>query len=317
MSKIDIIIPTYNAVDTLDRVLASIYMQTIRDDITVYVVNDCDGQEYNLDKWNLNIKYLQTPQNGGAGMARQYGIDCGDSPYVLFVDSDDCLASAFACELLWYTAESKKADMVCGAFDNDMRTNDKFTIGEEGSSTTWLHGKLYRREFLDANKIRFREGLRTNEDCYFNQLFLSYNPNAIKIDKVCYSWLWTNGSLTRTGKADNRFNILYDYIQAAQAYIDEVYMREITACPVVQKMIADDLMVIYRYYNEIIDTYDATYQEKYIERCKEYAKSLKKVPDALGDDLLAVSNMNLLKSVEFSSRIPTVSVPDFAKMIMS
>ena len=319
MAKIDIIVPTYKAEKTLDRVLASIYMQTIRDELNVYVVNDCDGIDYSplLAKWDLNITYLTTPKNGGAGMARQFGLDNSNSEYTMFIDSDDCLASAFACELLWYNAKSKNADMVCGAFDNDFRTDNKFAVGESEHSTTWLHGKLFKRAFLDRHKIRFRENLRVNEDCYFNQLFLSYEPNAITIDKVCYSWLWTDGSLTRSGKTDNRFWVLYDYIQAAEAYIDEVCMRKMTDKPVVLKMIADDLMITYRYYNEILDTYSADYGDKYLQRCKEYyANALSKVPQALDDELLTTSNMNVLKNVEFTSRIPSVSIPQFAKMIM-
>ena len=294
MAKIDIIVPTYKAEKTLNRVLASVYMQTIRDELNVYVVNDCDGISYSplLAKWDLNIAYLTTPKNGGAGMARQFGLDNSDSEYVMFIDSDDCLASAFACELLWYNAKSKNVDMVCGAFDNDFRTDNKFAVGESEHSTTWLHGKLFKRAFLYKNNIRFRENLRVNEDCYFNQLFLSYEPNAITIDKVCYSWLWTDGSLTRSGKTDNRFWVLYDYIQAAEAY--------------------------YRYYNEILDTYSIDYGDKYLQRCKEYyANALSKVPQALDDELLTTSNMNVLKNVEFTSRIPSVSIPQFAKMIMS
>lgn len=320
MAKLDIIIPTFHAEKTLDRVMASIYMQTIKDEISVYVVNDCDGINYSavLSKWDLDITYLETPKNGGAGTARQYGLDHSYSEYVLFIDGDDCLASAFACELLWYNAKSKDADMVCGAFDNDFRTDGKFAVSENEHSTTWLHGKLFKRQFLNEHDIRFRSDLRTNEDCYFNQLFLSYEPNAITINKVCYSWLWTNGSLTRTGAADNRFWILYDYIQAAEEYIDEVSLRNITDKAVVLKMIADDLMIIYRYYNEILDSYNSDYAGQYLRRCKEYyLNALSRVPKALDDEILTISNMNVLKNVEFTSRIPSVSIPEFAKMIMS
>lgn len=317
MAKIDIIVPTYCAEKTLDRVMASIYIQTIKGDIRVYVVNDCDGIDYAplLVKWDLNIEYLVMSENGGAGMARQFGLDRSSSEYVMFIDSDDCLSSPFACELLWYNARCKDADMVCGVFDNDFRTDNKFAVGETASSPTWLHGKLFKREFLDKYNIRFREGLRTNEDCYFNQLFLSYEPNAITIDKVCYSWLWTVGSLTRK---NNRFEVLYDYIQAAELYVDEVCNRELYSKPVVLKMISDDLMIIYRYYNEILDTYDEKYCDKYLQRCREYyTKALSRVPEALGDELLTLSNMNVLKNAEFISRIPSISIPQFAKLIMS
>lgn len=319
MSKLDIIIPTYKAQKTINRVLASVYMQSIADDIQIYVVNDCDGCDYAqcLLDYKLNITYLTTPENCGAGGARQYGLDHSESEFVMFIDADDCLASTFACELLWYHAVSKNADMVCGAFDNDFRTDGKFAVSENEHSTTWLHGKLFRRSFLSEHKIRFASNLRSNEDCYFNQLFLSYEPNAITINKVCYSWIWTEGSLTRTGKFDNRFYILYDYIQAAEEYIQACLERRIADKPVVLKMIADNLMIIYRYYNEILDTFDSEYGSKYLQRCKQYfANYLSKVPQALDDELLTVSNMNVLKNVEFTSRIPSVSIPEFAKLIM-
>lgn len=320
MAKLDIIIPTYNATKTLARALASIYIQTIKDDVNVYVVNDCDEADYSdiIERWvrDLNLFYLQTPKNGGAGMARQYGLDKSDSKFVMFLDADDALASAFSCELLLHNAEEHNADMVCGAFDNDFRQNG-FAVGETETSTTWLHSKLFKREFLDKHSIRFREGLRSNEDCYFNQLFCSYEPKAISLKKVCYSWIYTNGSLTRTGESDNRFNILYDYIQAAETYIDECVKRGVTNNRQVLRLIADNLLIVYRYYNEIIDTCSEEMSKKYLDRCKEYYKNyLSLVPDALADELLTESNMVILRNVEFTSRIPTVSIPEFARLIM-
>lgn len=319
MSKMDIIIPAYRAEQTINRTLASIYMQTFKDEICIYIVGDCDGVDYrnNLFRDLLNVTYLSTKKNVGAGGTRQVGINNSSSDYFMFMDSDDCLASAFSCELLYRNAILNNADMVAGSFDNDIRDNNTVSIGEDNGSLTWLHGRIFKRSFIDEHKICFREDLRTNEDCYFNQLFFSYEPNAINMHKVCYSWLWTDGSLTRSGKTDNRFWVLYDYIQAAEAYIDEVCMRKMTNKPVVLKMIADDLMITYRYYNEILDTYSTDYGDKYLQRCKEYyANALSKVPQALDDELLTTSNMNVLKNVEFTSRIPSVSIPQFAKMIM-
>lgn len=315
----DIIIPAYCAEQTINRTLASIYMQTFKDDIYVYIVGDCDGVDYsnNLFRDLLDIVYLSTEKNVGAGGARQTGINNSNSEYFMFIDADDCLASAFSCELLYYNAISNNADIVAGSFDNDIREGKKVSVGENNGSLTWLHGRIFKRKFIQDNNICFRESLRTNEDCYFNQLAFSYEPNAINMHKVCYSWIWTDGSLTRTGASDNRFHILYDYIQAAEAYIDEVCMRKMTDKPVVLKMIADDLMITYRYYNEILDTYSTDYGDKYLQRCKEYyANALSKVPQALDDELLTTSNMNVLKNVEFTSRIPSVSIPQFAKMIM-
>ena len=319
MAKLDIIIPCYKATKTLGRTLASIYMQTIKDEINVFVVNDADGLNYSdiIHKFNMNITYLVCPQNGGAGMARQFGIDHSDSEYIMFVDADDCLASAFACELLLCEAKKRDADLVVGAFDNDMRNGKQVAIGETVDSTTWLHGKLFKRSYLAEHNICFKEGMRTNEDVYFNQLVLAYEPVAMSVKKICYSWIFNQGSLTRTGEVDNRYNILYDYIGVSEEFALEALRRGLLKNEQVVRLVTDNLMVVYRYYNEILDTHDEEHGERFLKRCKEYYhNALELIPEALDDELLAFSNMKLLGSPEFASRIPTVSIPEFARMIM-
>ena len=319
MAKLDIIIPCYKATKTLGRTLASIYMQTIKDEINVFVVNDADGLNYSdiIHKFNMNITYLVCPQNGGAGMARQFGIDHSDSEYIMFVDADDCLASAFACELLLCEAKKRDADLIVGAFDNDLRNDKQVAIGETIDSCTWLHSKLFKRSYLVEHNICFKEGMRTNEDVYFNQLVLAYEPVAMSVKKICYSWIFNQGSLTRTGEVDNRYNILYDYIGVSEEFALEALRRGLLKNEQVVRLVTDNLMVVYRYYNEILDTHDEEHSERFLKRCKEYYhNALELIPEALDDELLAFSNMKLLGSPEFASRIPTVSIPEFAKMIM-
>ena len=325
MAHLDIIIPCYKATKTLERTLASIYMQTIKDDIHVYISNDADGLDYGdiINKFDLNITYKVCPENGGAGLARQFGIDYSQnqedkSDYIMFVDADDCLASAFACEMLLCEAKKCDADLVVGAFDNDMRNGKQVAIGETVDSTTWLHGKMFKRDYLIKHNISFKQGMRTNEDVYFNQLALSYEPVARSIKKICYSWIFNQGSLTRTGEKDNRYDILYDYIIVSEEFALEALRRGLLDNEQVVRLVTDNLMVIYRYYNEILDAHDEEHGNRYLNRCKEYYhNALELIPEALDDELLAASNMKLLGSPEFASRIPTVSIPDFAKMIMS
>lgn len=323
MAKLDIIIPCYKAKKTIARTLHSIAMQSIVDDLQVVIVNDCDGLNYDsiIDTasfGDLNIRYITKEENGGAGMARQYGIDHSESEYIMFVDADDCLASAFSCELLLCEAKKSDADLVVSAFDNDMRIGKQVAIGETIDSSTWLHGKVFKRSYLAENNICFKEDMRTNEDVYFNQLVLSYEPIARSLKKICYSWIFNQGSLTRTGEVDNRYNILYDYISAAEEFALEALRRGLLKNEQVVRLVTDNLMVVYRYYNEILDTHDEEHGKKFLDRCKEYYhNALELIPEALDDELLAFSNMKLLGSPEFARRIPTVSIPEFAKMIMS
>ena len=319
MSKLNIIIPAYKATKTINRALASIYMQTIKDELRVTIVSDSDGIDYsdNMFKDDLNITYLSTDKNMGAGGARQLGLDNSEDMYIMFMDADDALSSAFSCELLLCEALKKDADLIVGAFDNDLRNDKQVAIGETIDSCTWLHSKLFKRSYLAEHDICFKEGMRTNEDVYFNQLVLAYEPVAMSVKKICYSWIFNQGSLTRTGEVDNRYNILYDYIGVSEEFALEALRRGLLKNEQVIRLVTDNLMVVYRYYNEILDTHDEEHGERFLKRCKEYYhNALELIPEALDDELLAFSNMKLLGSPEFASRIPTVSIPEFAKSIM-
>ena len=46
---------------------------------------------------------------------------------------------------------------------------------------TWLHGKMYKRKFLEKNNIKFNKS-RANEDNGFNRLIIFMKPNIIFLD---------------------------------------------------------------------------------------------------------------------------------------
>lgn len=63
-----------------------------------------------------------------------------------------------------------------------MRDNAK-TVKEK--NLIWLHGKVYRREFLENNDIHFNNS-SANEDNGFNRLVLLNNPVIAYIDRLTY-----------------------------------------------------------------------------------------------------------------------------------
>ena len=80
MSKIDLIIPTYKAKETIFQTLSSVAIQSVAQDINVLMVVDADGYSYDdlYHKFddvfgNFTVYYLE--ENGGPAVARQYGID--------------------------------------------------------------------------------------------------------------------------------------------------------------------------------------------------------------------------------------------------
>ena len=93
--KIDVIIPAYNVPDEiLFRCLSSIACQDIVSELEVTIVDDASTkQNYSKVSKNfesvLKINILRYETNGGAGVARQYGLDHTNNGYVTFIDADD------------------------------------------------------------------------------------------------------------------------------------------------------------------------------------------------------------------------------------
>lgn len=71
---IDIIIPAYNAHDTIKNTLASIAMQQNAKDLNVYVIDDCSNKGYeeevDLFKDVLNIRLFRLEKNMGPRLCK-------------------------------------------------------------------------------------------------------------------------------------------------------------------------------------------------------------------------------------------------------
>ena len=92
MTKVSIIIPTYNRLTRLKQVIAAIEHQTYAlDDVEVIVVSDgsTDGTDAYLStiKTSLNLRYV-LQQNAGPAAARNNGIRNAQGDIILFIDDD-------------------------------------------------------------------------------------------------------------------------------------------------------------------------------------------------------------------------------------
>ncbi|APX64130.1 glycosyltransferase family 2 protein [Acinetobacter schindleri] len=92
---ISVIIPMYNASETIVRVLDSVKKQTLECDYEVLVVNDGSKdssknvvESYILANPLLNIKLIDKP-NGGVSTSRNAGLKASQGDLIAFLDSDD------------------------------------------------------------------------------------------------------------------------------------------------------------------------------------------------------------------------------------
>ena len=196
--SLDIIIPCYNAKDTLFYTLSSICIQQGIKDFKVYLINDKSDYDYKeeVDYFlnYFNIQEIKLKKNLGPGGARREGIKKSNSQYIMFIDSDDILFNVYSIRDLYNSCSDHD---LC--ISNFIYERDNVRVIKRRNSI-WLHGKIYRREFLDKYNINFNDS-RANEDNGFNRLVLLMNPNINYLNKVTYVYRDNSFSITRK---DNR-----------------------------------------------------------------------------------------------------------------
>lgn len=202
---VDIIIPAYNCNKTLPKLLASVELQTNKKDYLVTVIDDCSREDMtpiiNDFKRRINLQYFRLEKNlKYPGLVRQEGILRTSAPYIMFVDSDDYLAPK-AVDVANTVMTNTDADVVIGYFYRETK-HGKWDIMKENSST-WLHGNIYRRDFLEKNEISFPSGY--NEDGAFNTQCYMLTDKIRTVNIPIYYWTNTEGSITREkGKFSQR-----------------------------------------------------------------------------------------------------------------
>ena len=203
-NKIDIIIPAYKAQETILRTLSSIAEQTILDDIEVTIVNDCcpngDYKKFvQMFSPYFKIREIKLKENGGPGVARQYGIDNTYNEFFTCIDADDTFNGSLALEVL-RTGLTEQPIFQCASATFLQLGETVRQIVPHQNDMVWMFGKLYRRAFIERYKIRFNE-TRANEDTGFNTIvrLLCDNPNEqIRfIPEAVYYWHNKHDSITR------------------------------------------------------------------------------------------------------------------------
>lgn len=92
--KVSIIMPYYNSAKYIKETVSSIINQTFTN-WELIIINDCstatdtDFVLHSIESLDNRIKILKTNKNGGAGVARNVGIEYAKGEYLAFCDSDD------------------------------------------------------------------------------------------------------------------------------------------------------------------------------------------------------------------------------------
>jgi glycosyltransferase involved in cell wall biosynthesis len=237
MMKISIIIPVYNAAQSLDRCICSVLEQSYASFEAVLVDDgSTDDSTAICDRYAAEDSRVVVihKTNGGVSSARNAGIEAATGDYIMFLDADDVL-SLDALE----TLSNKDADMVVGGFRKVVSGHtsyervpkyDRLYKGAEqlpaffddiiGKKDCYMLNsscfKLYRRRIIMDNGLRFNEALKYGEDKIFVFSYLSLIGTVRTVDSVVYDYVQVEDSLSSDLKSDDHLRqvliLLKEYI---------------------------------------------------------------------------------------------------------
>ena len=195
--EVSIILPAYNAHNTIFRTICSIISQQNARDIEIIIADDCSDVPYDVIANHfsryIRIKVVRMLKNGGPGAARQVGYDHSTGKFVMWMDADDTLVGCDAILKLLRVMYEKDMDVVYGQFLEQQENGD---IHVHEQHMVWMFGKLYRRAFLDKYDIRFNTSL-SNEDTGFNTVVRCCTNKIWYLPSPVYTWEFKPNSITR------------------------------------------------------------------------------------------------------------------------
>lgn len=214
--KISVIVPVYNVEKYLDECIQSIVTQSY-ENLEILLVDDgsSDNCPAICDGWAKKDKRIKVihKKNGGAGSARNTGIENSTGEWVGFIDGDDSVEEKFF-ETLLSNADEKEADICACDFkycNADGTSAEKYCY----DTIKMFSSQELLREFFECckgqwvsfcNKI-IRKDLLDNftfpENCYFEDwcmapVLYSKAERILYFPEAMYNYNFRNNSAVHT-----------------------------------------------------------------------------------------------------------------------
>lgn len=311
---VSIIVPIYNVETYLPKCLDSLINQTYSN-IEIICVNDGspDNSSEILEKYAQNDKRIKiiNQENKGLSGARNTGIENAKGEYILFVDSDDWI-ELNTCEKLYNIVKEKNCDIVTfilksvydsgnesipfyfvnnNTFNSLINKNICFSKCQEDIikcfKNLFATDKLYKREFLNQNNIRFLENVKKHEDAIFAMYIYAANPNIYITSFAPYNYLQQRGGSIMNTEPEKVFSMIDLWWKA----FDDIVNR--------YNLNSTDSLYLY-FYDYIVGLiliersfiYFSEYKDRYISILK---KLLKEYPNTNKHNSKYATNLKKLK----------------------
>jgi glycosyltransferase involved in cell wall biosynthesis len=222
MIKVSVIVPVYKVpLEYLRACLDSLTAQTMQECEFIIVSDGAPEAECSIcDEYtskDARFKFFKQ-EHAGVSAARNFGIEQAQGEYITFVDADDwiepnlCTSSyKYAKEsesdiVLWEAAQNNNGIIKTSYFSNNrinklsveqietIISNIIYTTSTRYNSASLVCCKLFKKELIILNNIRYPEELTLSEDRVFNILAYRKTKKISYLNSVMYFYRIHNQS---------------------------------------------------------------------------------------------------------------------------
>ena len=234
MHTLDIIVPHYKEPWSVCKYLfdtIACQRGILFENLKVIVVND--GADGALDTGHFHCMYPfqvinHVKEHAGVSAARNYGLDKSNADYVMFCDADDGFLNNYGLHLVFSAMQEEFDFLVSNFVEETFDKDGNPQIAPHNQDMTFMHGKVYRREFLLGHNLRFDEKMNIHEDGYFNMLTYSTVQHEGKMKTITtpiYLWRWNDNSVVRTNREDFVLRTYEDVILTREGLCEQLKKR--------------------------------------------------------------------------------------------
>ena len=238
MRKLDIIVTHYNEPwEVGQKFFDMLALQRGVDFSEIGVTIVHDGSEPFLEgilRYPFEIRQ-QCIDHGGVSKARNEGMKLASAPWICFCDFDDMFASVYSLRHIMSILPADDFDILwCEFYAEDQKASGQIVLNKRSENSVFIHGKYFRRSFLEDHGLTFPEDLEFNEDSAFCAVAFAIcdhkRVGKITAETPLYVWTFRNGSSTGTrGHRSRAMKGLYQrnkiVCDAYEKYVDKARYR--------------------------------------------------------------------------------------------
>ena len=322
--KLQILVPQYQETEEVIKpLLDSIAIQQsvdLENEIGVIIVNDGSDvflSDDFINSYPFEIKYFKENHRGVSG-TRNACFDHATADYVMFCDADDMFCNVCGLYIIFNEINNNGGfDSLVSVFmeESHVPGTDQVLYLNHEMDSTFVHGKVHRRQYLIDQHIRWNQNLTIHEDSFFNIQCQNLSENVKYCPMPFYLWKWRDDSVCRH---DPKY-ILKTYnnlIDSNNALIDEFLKRG----RLDKAGFYAVFMIFDGYYTmnkpEWINQENKEYRDSTEKKFAEYYKKRKNLWEGVTlQDKMQISNGVRSRSIQEGMLMEAITIDDWLEKI--